>query len=57
VARSIVIAPPQVMLVLAAPRGQHLEHPVQIRNRAGLEFDRRDARGGTDYEDRRDAPP
>jgi len=41
VARAVVIAPPEVMLVLAVTRRQCLEHTVQVVNGAWLEFDRR----------------
>src|SRR5436190_12805758 len=44
-----------MVLILAVPGRQHLQHPVEIGNRARLEFDRRDGGGGTDHENRGDA--
>jgi hypothetical protein len=41
-ARSIVIAPSQMMLVLAVLRRELLPHPIQIRDGARLELNRRD---------------
>src|SRR4026207_1155762 len=43
-ARSVVTAPPQVMLVLAILRRELLPHAIQIRDIAGLELDCRDPR-------------
>jgi len=42
VARSVVITPLQMVLIVAVSRRELLPHPIQIRDCAGLELDRRD---------------
>ena len=48
VARAVVVAPSEVMLVLAVARCELLPHSIQIGDGARLELDRRDARGRSD---------
>jgi len=57
VARTVVVAPAKVMLVLTVARRERLEHNVQIVNRSWLELDRRHAGSGPDDEHRDGARP
>ena len=55
VTRAVVVAPAQVMPVVAASGSQLFEQAIEIRHRAGLELDRRDRRGGPGHEHRHHA--
>ena len=55
VARSVVIAPPQMMTVFAVARRQLFEHRVQIFDGSWLELDRGHARRRSDNEHRDNA--
>ena len=54
-ARAVVVAPAEMVLIVGATGPQAIEQTIQVGDRPRLEFDRRDTCRGSDDEDRPDA--